>query len=123
MMKSREQVGWAWPIGAATIHWTKRLCTTLAWIIAGLPVCSQAEPVLTHTDVFVSGEGGYFAYRIPAVETAADGSLLAFAEARKHNLNDPGFGEQDIDLVTPATHTGIPCPGAFASERSSRRGM
>jgi sialidase-1 len=51
------------------------------------------------TDVFTEGTGGYFAYRIPALETAPDGSLLAFAEARKYNLGDPGFGKQDIDLV------------------------
>ena len=35
----------------------------------------------------------------PGIETAPDGSLLAFAEARKYNLDDPGFGKQDIDLV------------------------
>jgi sialidase-1 len=51
------------------------------------------------TDVFVEHTGGYFAYRIPAIETAPDGSILAFAEARKYNLDDPGFGKQDIDLV------------------------
>jgi sialidase-1 len=51
------------------------------------------------TDVFVEHTGGYFAYRIPAVERAADGAILAFAEARKYNLDDPGFGKQDIDLV------------------------
>ena len=54
---------------------------------------------LQHVDVFVSGTGGYFAYRIPAIETAPDGSLLAFAEARKNCLNDPGYGEQEIHLV------------------------
>ena len=47
----------------------------------------------------MSGTEGYFAYRIPAIETAQDGSLLAFAEARKYNLGDPGYGQQDIDLV------------------------
>ncbi len=51
------------------------------------------------TDVFVERTGGYFAYRIPAIETAPDGSLLAFAEARKYSLDDPGFGKQHIDLV------------------------
>ena len=51
------------------------------------------------TDVFVEHTGGYFAYRIPAIETAPDGTVLAFAEARKYNLDDPGFGKQDIDLV------------------------
>jgi sialidase-1 len=58
------------------------------------------------TDVFVERTGGYFAYRIPAIETAADGSLLAFAEARKYNLDDPGFGNQDIDLVCRRSHDG-----------------
>jgi sialidase-1 len=51
------------------------------------------------TDVFAERTGGYFAYRIPALETAPDGSLIAFSEARKYNLGDPGFGKQDIDLV------------------------
>jgi N-sulfoglucosamine sulfohydrolase len=53
----------------------------------------------THTDVFVSGQDGYHTYRIPAIETAPDGTLLAFAEARKHNAADPGAERQDIDLV------------------------
>jgi sialidase-1 len=35
----------------------------------------------------------------PAIETAPDGSLLAFAEARKYGLGDPGFAKQEIDLV------------------------
>ena len=56
-------------------------------------------PLLAHTDVFTSGTDGYHTYRIPAIETAPDGSLIAFAEARKHGLDDPGFGQQDIDLV------------------------
>src|ERR1043166_8189485 len=60
---------------------------------------SRPEPLLTHTDVFSSSESGYHTYRIPAVEAAPDGSLIAFAEARKYNAADPGFGKQDIDLV------------------------
>jgi sialidase-1 len=58
-----------------------------------------AAPVLTHTDVFVSGQNGYHTFRIPGLETAPDGSLIAFAEARKYTPEDPGFGKQDIDLV------------------------
>lgn len=58
-----------------------------------------AAPLLTHTDVFVSGQGGYNTYRIPAVEVMPDGSVTAFAEARKHTGEDPGFGKQEIDLV------------------------
>lgn len=70
--------------------------TALAFVLFAT---AQAEPLLTHTDVFVSGQDGYHTYRIPAIETAPDGSLLAFAEARKYNADDPGYGEQDIDLV------------------------
>ncbi len=58
-----------------------------------------AAPTLTQVDVFTSGQDGYHTYRIPAIETAADGSLIAFAEARKYTREDPGFGRQDVDLV------------------------
>jgi len=52
-----------------------------------------------HVDVFFSGKDGYAGYRIPAIETAADGTILAFAEARKYNLSDPGGKGNEIDLV------------------------
>ncbi|MGQ9576577.1 MAG: sialidase family protein [Thermoguttaceae bacterium] len=65
------------------------------WLVAA---AAWAEPLL-HVDVYVSGTQGYHSFRIPAIETAPDGSLLAFAEARKYSLADPGFGKQDIDLV------------------------
>jgi sialidase-1 len=65
------------------------------WAAAG----ASAAPLLTHTDVFVSGQGGYHTYRIPAIEAAPDGTLIALAEARKYNADDPGYGKQDIDLV------------------------
>jgi sialidase-1 len=59
----------------------------------------SAGEVFQQADVFVSGRDGYAGYRIPAIETAPDGSLLAFAEARKYNLGDPGYEGNDIDLV------------------------
>ena len=72
-------------------------------VTAALPLATagatHAAPLLRSTDVFVSGRDGYFAYRIPAVEAALDGTLLAFAEGRKHNLGDPGYEGNDIDLV------------------------
>jgi sialidase-1 len=68
----------------------------LVWVLAAQ---AGTQPILTQTDVFVSGKDGYHTYRIPAIEAAPDGSLIAFAEARKYNADDPGFGRQDIDLV------------------------
>jgi len=74
---------------------------TIAALTATLLLATsiQAQPLRQQTDVFVSGQGGYFGYRIPAIETAPDGALLAFAEARKFNLGDPGYDGNDIDLV------------------------
>ncbi len=70
-----------------------------ALLLAAALSAAQPASELKHIDVFHSGDGGYFAYRIPAIQTAADGTLLAFAEARKYSLEDPGIKDQEIDLV------------------------
>lgn len=72
------------------------LATTLAILV---PSFAFSAPLLTQVDLYRSGTDGYHTFRIPVVETAADGSLIAFAEARKHTAEDPGLGDQDIDLV------------------------
>ena len=46
-------------------------------------------------ELFVSGEQGYFKYRIPALITTASGTILAFCEARRHN----GHDDDEIDIV------------------------
>ena len=51
--------------------------------------------LLAATDVFVSGEGGYHTYRIPALIASKKGTLLAFCEGRKGSASDAG----DIDLL------------------------
>jgi sialidase-1 len=66
-------------------------------VSAGAPDQRSAEP--TRVVVFAAGQLGYACYRIPAIETAPDGSLLAFAEARRYNGGDPGMEGNEIDLV------------------------
>lgn len=56
-----------------------------AWATAG---CESSVP-------YVSGEGGYAQFRIPAVVRTARGTLLAFAEGRHTTTGDSG----DIDVV------------------------
>lgn len=62
-----------------------------------LACAAFAQPRWTHTDVFTARTEGYHSFRIPAIVTAAGGTLIAFAEGRKENRSDPGGG--DIDLV------------------------
>lgn len=57
-----------------------------------------AQPVT----VYRAGEGGYEAFRIPAVVTASDGTLLAFAEGRKDSAIDNG----DVDIVVKRSGDG-----------------
>jgi sialidase-1 len=53
------------------------------------------SPTFTENPLFVSGQGGYSTYRIPAIVRGTDGTLLAFCEGRKWSFGDSG----DIDIV------------------------
>ena len=55
----------------------------------------QAAPSFPETVPFVSGQGGYHTYRIPAIVRTTNGTLLAFCEGRKTSSSDAG----DIDIV------------------------
>jgi sialidase-1 len=62
-------------------------------------LATAAEPVapdvVDRIDVFTSGVGGYFSYRIPAIVVSPNGTLLVFCEGRKTSRSDDG----DIDLL------------------------
>ena len=53
-------------------------------------------------DLWISGEGGYHTYRIPALIRTAAGSVLAFCEGRKHSRADAG----EIDLLLRRSRDG-----------------
>ncbi len=52
--------------------------------------------------IYKSGEEGYQCFRIPAIVTTANGTVLAFCEGRKKNCSDAG----DIDLVLKRSEDG-----------------
>ncbi len=55
----------------------------------------STQPWRQQEPLFISGEGGYHTYRIPALVVSVQGTLLAFAEGRKDGRGDAG----EIDLI------------------------
>src|SRR5690606_12387020 len=74
----------------------------VAGAMGSSPLARAAEIVLESQVLFAGGEGGYHTYRIPAMALTPDGTLLAFAEARKNSAADHG----DIDLVVRRSSDG-----------------
>lgn len=54
------------------------------------------KPFVKQIDIFVSGEGGYHTFRIPAMVVSTKGTILAFCEARQYSSSD--FGNIDVVL-------------------------
>ena len=82
------------------------------WCVCVLLVASRlaaaAEPPAS-VDVFVGGQDGYFAYRIPALITSKQGTLLAFCEGRKTTLSDDGNNDLVLRRSTDSGKTGRNC--------------
>ncbi|MFE2070079.1 exo-alpha-sialidase [Streptomyces sp. NPDC059467] len=74
-----------------------RISVTAALILGAFAVEPKAWATATceSSVPYVSGEGGYAQYRIPAVVRTWRGTLLAFAEGRHSTTGDSG----DIDVV------------------------
>lgn len=77
----------------------KVACVVTAALALCLPGPTRAG-VATPTPLFVNGTHGYACYRIPALVTLPDGTLLAFAEGRHHTCGD--FG--NVQIVLRASH-------------------
>jgi sialidase-1 len=79
-----------------------------AWLVVvgfgsgALAVRQAPLAELRFTEVYQSGDGGYHTFRIPSVIATRNGTLLAFAEARRFGANDAG----DIDLVVKRSADG-----------------
>lgn len=71
-----------------------KVCRPIALVLAVAFVAVHAA-ALDQAPVFVSGEGGYHTYRIPALAVTPSGTVLAFCEGRKGGTGDAG----DIDLL------------------------
>lgn len=65
------------------------MLTMLGTLAAPGEVVPEAQPL------FVSGQGRYHTYRIPALEVTDEGTVLAFCEGRRGSAGDTG----DIDLL------------------------
>ncbi|MFI2199942.1 exo-alpha-sialidase [Streptomyces sp. NPDC020192] len=74
----------------------RTLLTTLALLTSlTTPLPAHATPGCVSSVPYVSGQGGYHTYRIPAVVRTRHGAVLAFAEGRRNGAGDSGA----IDVV------------------------
>lgn len=67
----------------------------LTLAIIGLGIRSLGAADILQHEVYLSGQDGYHTYRIPAIVRTNKGTLLAFAEGRRHSARDWG----DIDVL------------------------
>jgi sialidase-1 len=65
------------------------------WIAMTSSALATTLGTVTEQALWHKGDNGYNTYRIPALATAKNGTLLAFSEGRKNSTSDSG----DIDLV------------------------
>ncbi len=72
----------------------RNLLAAILLFVCWQPCVAWGE-VPEHVPLFVSGEGGYHTYRIPAIVVNSRGVVLAFCEGRKSSARDDG----DIDLL------------------------
>ena len=74
----------------------KKILTIAIIIISAVVANAQNDTLFTRTELYHPGDYGSANYRIPAVITAQDGSIVAVTDKRKYNEGDL---PQDIDIV------------------------
>ena len=74
----------------------KKLLTLTIIMISAIIANAQNDTLFTRTELYHPGDYGSMNYRIPAVITAKDGSIVAITDKRKFNEGDL---PQDIDIV------------------------
>jgi sialidase-1 len=57
-------------------------------LLLSIAVIGTAAEGPVFTDLFTARAGGYATYRIPGIVVTAKGSILAYAEARRHGIGD-----------------------------------
>ena len=82
-------------------------------------------PWLEQEELFVSGQGGYHTYRIPALAVSVQGVVLAFCEGRRNGRGDAGqielllrrsadhgrtWSPPQVVAAEPGMTCGNPCP-------------
>ena len=74
----------------------KKLITIITIVMFAVAASAQNDTLFTRTELYHPGDYGSANYRIPAVITAKDGSIVAVTDKRKYNEGDL---PQDIDIV------------------------
>lgn len=74
----------------------KKLISLAIFMISALFANAQNDSLFTRTELYHPGDYGSTNYRIPAVITAKDGSIVAVTDKRKFNEGDI---PEDIDIV------------------------
>lgn len=74
----------------------KKLLSLVIIVFSAIVANAQNDKLFTRTELYHPGDYGSTNYRIPAVITAKDGSIVAVTDRRKYNEGDL---PQDIDIV------------------------